>query len=186
METGLNAYIKQQFDLDQNVDVRTVSPLTLAYIGDGIYELIVRSVMVARTNTRAGLLHRQTSQLVKAEAQSKMMDILLPQLSPEEESVYRRGRNAKSSTMAKNASINDYRRATGFEALMGFLYLTDQTARLMELVRLAVDTYKPGESRYAEAHNRHGAKNRHTHGEQQRDRGEQEPDQEALADDTQS
>ena len=82
METGLNAYIKEQFGIDQNVDIRTVSPLTLAYIGDGIYELVVRSVRVARTNTRAGLLHRQTSQLVKAEAQSKMMDILLPQLTP--------------------------------------------------------------------------------------------------------
>lgn len=158
METGLNAYIKQQFGLDQDVDIRTLSPLTLAYIGDGIYELVVRSVMVARTNTRAGLLHRQTSQLVKAEAQSKMMDILLPQLLPEEESVYRRGRNAKSATMAKNASINDYRRATGFEALMGYLYLTDQTERLVELVRVAVDTYKPGEGKYAEAHNRHGNK----------------------------
>ena len=72
MEAGLNAYIKQQFGIDRNVDIRTVNPLTLAYIGDGIYELVVRSVMVARTNTRAGLLHRQTSQYVKAEAQSKM------------------------------------------------------------------------------------------------------------------
>ena len=161
METGLNAYIKEQFGIDQNVDIRTVSPLTLAYIGDGIYELVVRSVMVARTNTRAGLLHRQTSQLVKAEAQSKMMDILLPQLTPEEESVYRRGRNAKSSTMAKNASIGDYRRATVFEALMGYLYLTDQTARLVELIKLAVDTYKPDESRYSEAHNRHTNRSAH-------------------------
>lgn len=169
METGLNAYIKQQFGLDQDVDIRTVSPLTLAYIGDGIYELVVRSVMVARTNTRAGLLHRQTSQLVKAEAQSKMMDILLPELSPEEESVYRRGRNAKSSTMAKNASINDYRRATGFEALMGYLYLTDQTERLMELVKLAVDIYKPGEGKYAEAHNRHSTKKNHVETHQQPD-----------------
>lgn len=156
METGLNAYIKEQFGLDQEADIRTVSPLTLAYIGDGIYELVIRSMMVARTNTRAGLLHRQTSQLVKAEAQSRMMDILLPQLSPEEERVYRRGRNAKSATMAKNASIGDYRRATGFEALMGYLYLTDQMQRLLELVKLAVDTYRPDEAKYAEAHNRHG------------------------------
>lgn len=163
METGLNAYIKGQFGLGHEVDIRTVSPLTLAYIGDGIYELIVRSVMVARTNTRAGLLHRQTSQLVKAEAQSKMMDILLPELNPEEESVYRRGRNAKSSTMAKNASIGDYRRATGFEALMGYLYLSDQTERLLELVKLAMDTYEPGESKYAEAHNRHGDRHRNVH-----------------------
>ena len=169
METGLNAYIKQQFGLDQDVDIRTVSPLTLAYIGDGIYERVVRSARVARTNTRAGRSQSQTSQRVKAEAQSKMMDILLPELSPEEESVYRRGRNAKSSTMAKNASINDYRRATGFEALMGYLYLTDQTERLMELVKLAVDTYKPGEGKYAEAHNRHSTKKNHVETHQQPD-----------------
>jgi ribonuclease-3 family protein len=153
METGLNAWIKETFGLEQPVDIRTVNPLTLAYIGDGIYELVVRSVMVARTNTRAGLLHRQTSQLVKAEAQSKMMDLLLPALSEEEESVYRRGRNAKSPTSAKNASIQDYRRATGFEALMGYLYLTEQTERLLELVKLALDGYRPTEKKYAEARN---------------------------------
>lgn len=175
METGLNAYIKEQFGLDQDVDIRTVSPLTLAYIGDGIYELVVRSVMVARTNTRAGLLHRQTSQLVKAEAQSKMMEILLPQLTPEEESVYRRGRNAKSSTMAKNASIGDYRRATGFEALMGYLYLTDRTQRLIELIKLAVDTYTPGEGKYAEAHNRHGNRKSHEQVHKHTEKAQSEP-----------
>lgn len=154
MEAGLNAYIKQQFGIDRNVDIRTVNPLTLAYIGDGIYELVVRSVMVARTNTRAGLLHRQTSQYVKAEAQSKMMDVLLPVLTEEEESVYRRGRNAKSPTMAKNASVSDYRRATGFEALMGYLYLTDRMERIVELTKLALDAYHPREARYAEARNK--------------------------------
>lgn len=154
METGLNAYIKQQFGIDRDVDIRTVNPLTLAYIGDGIYELVVRSVMVARTNTRAGLLHRQTSQYVKAEAQSKMMDVLLPVLTEEEESVYRRGRNAKSPTMAKNASVSDYRRATGFEALMGYLYLTDRMERIVELTKRALDAYHPREARYAEARNK--------------------------------
>jgi ribonuclease-3 family protein len=153
METGLNALIREKFGLDEQVDIRTVSPLTLAYIGDGIYELVVRSVMVARTNTRAGLLHRQTSQLVKAEAQSKMMELLLPELTEEEEHVYRRGRNAKSPTSAKNASIQDYRRATGFEALMGYLYLSDQTERLLALVKLAVDGYSPTEEKYGEARN---------------------------------
>ena len=154
MEAGLNAYIKQQFGIDRNVDIRTVNPLTLAYIGDSIYELVVRSVMVARTNTRAGLLHRQTSQYVKAEAQSKMMDVLLPVLTEEEESVYRRGRNAKSPTMAKNASVSDYRRATGFEALMGYLYLNDRMERMVELTKLALDAYHPREARYAEARNK--------------------------------
>ncbi|MDD6038295.1 MAG: ribonuclease III domain-containing protein [bacterium] len=156
MEKGLNTIIKEQFGLDKTVDVRTVSPLTLAYIGDGIYELVIRTVMVAKTNTKAGLLHRQTSQLVKAQAQSQMMDILMDHLTPEEESVFRRGRNAKSPTMAKNATVGDYRRATGFEALMGYLYLTDQMNRLLELVQLAVDTYQPDEGKYMEAHNRHG------------------------------
>ncbi len=155
METGLNSYIRQQFDIDHNADIRTVNPLTLAYIGDGVYELVVRSVMVARTNTRAGLLHRQTSQYVKAEAQSKMMELLLPVLTAEEESFYRRGRNAKSPTMAKNASVNDYRRATGFEALMGYLYLTDQMERIVELTKIALDGYHPREARYAEARNKH-------------------------------
>lgn len=155
METGLNSYIRQQFDIDHNADIRTVNPLTLAYIGDGVYELVVRSVMVARTNTRAGLLHRQTSQYVKAEAQSKMMELLLPVLTEEEESFYRRGRNAKSPTMAKNASVNDYRRATGFEALMGYLYLTDQMERIVELTKIALDGYHPREARYAEARNKH-------------------------------
>lgn len=154
METGLNAYIKEQFGLTQDVDIRTVNPLTLAYIGDGIYELIVRSVMAARMNKKARFLHRQTSQLVKAEAQSRMMDVLLPQLSDEETHVYKRGRNAKSPTMAKNATAGDYRRATGFEALMGYLYLTDRTKRLMELVKLALDSYTPDEEQFAEARNR--------------------------------
>ena len=85
MEKGLNSIIREKFEIDHNVDIRTVSPVTLAYIGDGIYELVVRSVMAARTNSKAGLLHRQTSQLVKAEAQSKMIDLLLPMLTDEEE-----------------------------------------------------------------------------------------------------
>ncbi len=176
METGLNAYIREQFGIDRQTDIRTVSPLTLAYIGDGIYELVVRSVMVARTNTRAGLLHRQTSQYVKAAAQSAMMDTLLPLLSTEEESVYRRGRNAKSPTMAKNASIGDYRRATGFEALMGYLYLTDQTNRLVELVRIAMDAYHPKEARFAEARNQNRQESangdKHLAGDGQSDRDE--------------
>ena len=156
MEKGLNSIIREKFEIDHNVDIRTVSPVTLAYIGDGIYELVVRSVMVARTNSKAGLLHRQTSQLVKAEAQSKMIDLLLPMLTDEEEAVYRRGRNAKSSTMAKNASVGDYRKATGFEALMGYLYLQDQTDRILELTRFAMDHYHPSEKKYAEAKNHHG------------------------------
>lgn len=125
--------IRESFEIHK-ADVRTYSPLTLAYIGDGIYDLVIRSMIVARGNTKASQLHQHTSHLVKAHSQSAMMEYLFPMLTDEEEAVYRRGRNAHSPTMAKNATMGDYRRATGFEALMGYLYLTDRFDRLMELV----------------------------------------------------
>lgn len=137
MEKGLNEYILRQFGMEQ-VDVRRYSPLALAYIGDGIYDLIIRSMVVGKGNTQANQLHRQTSRLVKAQTQSEMIEILLPELTEEEEAVYKRGRNAKSPTMAKNATMADYRRATGFEALMGYLYLENQMERMMELIKIAL------------------------------------------------
>jgi ribonuclease-3 family protein len=138
MEKGINSYILEQFGV-KKADVNTYSPLALAYIGDGIYDLVIRSVVVGQGNTRADRLHKRTSQLVKAHTQSQMIEALLSYLSDEELSVYRRGRNAKSNTMAKNASMSDYRRATGFEALMGYLYLKDEMARLIELVKMGLD-----------------------------------------------
>lgn len=125
--------IRRYFHVE-DVDIRTYSPLALAYIGDGIYDLVIRSVVVGHGNTRPCQLHSHTSHLVKAHTQSEMMKYLLPELTAEEESYYRRGRNANSPTMAKNATMGDYRRATGFEALMGYLYLTDQFGRLLYLV----------------------------------------------------
>ena len=107
----------------------------LAYIGDGIYELVIRSVVVERANRSANDLHKKTTRYVKAPAQSAMIEALLPELTEEEEAVYRRGRNAKSYTTAKNASVADYRRATGFEALMGYLYLTGQIDRMLQLIK---------------------------------------------------
>lgn len=140
MEKGLNCWIKEKFGLPE-VDIATYSPLALAYIGDGIYDLIIRSIVVGRGNTKASKLHMTTSQLVKAHAQSEMMRVIEPVLTPEEEDIFRRGRNAKSPTMAKNATMTDYRRATGFEALMGYLYLSDQTERIFELVDLGLRNY---------------------------------------------
>ena len=140
MEESLSllAQIHQEFG-ECDVDIRTYSPLTLAYIGDGIYDLVIRSVVVAKGNTRAGELHKRTSQIVKAHTQAQMMEVLLPLLTEEEADIYRRGRNAKSPTMAKNATMSDYRKATGFEALMGWLYLKDEFERLVELVKAGVD-----------------------------------------------
>ena len=138
MERGIDSYIKEQFGVP-DVDVRTYSPLTLAYIGDGIYDLIIRSLVVAKGNTRASELHKRTSQIVKAKTQAEMIELIMPLLSEEEADIYKRGRNAKSPTMAKNATMADYRKATGFEALMGYLYVKDEVPRLVELVKAGID-----------------------------------------------
>lgn len=120
------------------VDVRTFSPLTLAYIGDGIYDLMIRTVIVEKGNRSPQTLHKETSAFVKAGTQAAMIEYLLPYLSEEETAVYHRGRNAKSGTTAKNASVGDYRKATGLEALFGFLYLQNKTDRCLELVKLGL------------------------------------------------
>ena len=130
-------YLKQLFDLPE-VKVKQYSPLTLAYIGDAAYELVVRTVLVSRANTQVNKLHHAASNLVKAETQSRMIDVLEPHFTPEEEHTYERGRNAKSYTSAKNASITDYRRATGFEAVMGYLYLKGEFTRMLDLIKLGI------------------------------------------------
>lgn len=126
-------YLKEKFSLPQ-VDIQTYSPLTLAYIGDAAYELVVRTFLVDQGNSRPDKLHRKASSMVKAAAQAAMAEALKDSLTEEELAVYRRGRNAKSPTMAKNASMSDYRKATGFEALMGYLYLKGEQKRLIDLV----------------------------------------------------
>jgi ribonuclease-3 family protein len=141
MSRGIDSYIREQFDVP-DVDIRTYSPLTLAYIGDGVFDLVIRSVVVGKGNTRANQLHQRTSRIVKAHTQAEIISYLEGQLTEEEADIYRRGRNAKSPTMAKNATMSDYRKATGLEALVGYLYLTDRFERLVELIKAAVDGLK--------------------------------------------
>lgn len=136
METGIGE-LKKLFQLEDR-DLRTYSPLTLAYLGDAVYELLIRTVLVKKGNCPVNQLHRRASSLVKASAQSGMMEILEPWLTEEELAVYKRGRNAHSPTMAKHATMADYRRATGFEALMGYLYLKEEYGRIMELIRTGI------------------------------------------------
>ncbi len=138
MDKGIDSYLKERFGLP-NVDIRTYSPLTLAYIGDCIFDLVIRSLVVAKGNARAGELHKRTSRIVKARTQAELIGYLKPFLTDEEEEIYRRGRNAKSPTMAKNATMSDYRKATGFEALMGYLYLKDQFERIVELTKAGIE-----------------------------------------------
>ena len=136
METNL-IQLKELFHLE-NQDLRSYSPLTLAYIGDGVYELIIRTILVKKGNCPVNRLHKKASSLVKAGAQSAIMEVIEEKLTPEELSVYRRGRNAHSPTMAKHATMADYRRATGFEALMGYLYLKEDYTRMLTLVRMGI------------------------------------------------
>ena len=136
METNL-IQLKELFHLEDQ-DLRSYSPLTLAYIGDGVYELIIRTILVKKGNCPVNRLHKKASSLVKAGAQSAIMEVIEEELTPEELSVYRRGRNAHSPTMAKHATMADYCRATGFEALMGYLYLKEDYTRMLTLVRMGI------------------------------------------------
>lgn len=134
---GFIPYIKEQLHL-QDVDPKTYSPLTLAYIGDGVYELIIRTLVVNHGNVPVSRLHKKSSSLVKAGTQALIMIELLEDLTEAELVIYKRGRNAKSATMAKNATVIDYRTATGFEALIGYLYVTEEFNRMIELVKIGL------------------------------------------------
>ena len=140
-DNTLLSQIKQIFSCGEK-DANAYSPLALAYIGDDVFDLIIRTVVVERANRPAHELHIETVKYVKAQAQAKMIEALLEKegfLTDEEVDIYKRGRNAKSYTSAKNASIHDYRKATGFEALVGYLYLSGRQERLIEIVKTAVD-----------------------------------------------
>ena len=130
MEPDLFGIIRKKMELKE-INVNDYSPLTLAYIGDGIYEIVVRTIIVDEANRQVNKIHKASSQLVKAQSQAKMIHLIMDMLTEEEKSIYKRGRNAKAVTRAKNASMSDYRVATGFEALMGWLYLSGQSDRMM-------------------------------------------------------
>lgn len=130
--------IKRDFGCGE-IDIRTYSPLTLAYIGDAIYDLVIRTIVVERGNRSADKLHKKTVTYVNARVQARMIEELENELTEEEAAVYHRGRNAKSYTMAKNASVIEYRKATGLEALCGYLYLQGRQERLLYLIREAIE-----------------------------------------------
>ena len=130
---SLSSRIRELFGLKE-VDMKAYSPLTLAYIGDAAYELVIRTMVVEKGNRQASQLHRLTTSYVKAQAQAAMIEALEPELTEEELAIYKRGRNAKSNTSAKNASILDYRKATGLEALIGYLYLSGREERVLFLI----------------------------------------------------
>lgn len=134
-----DSYMQEQFQMKE-VDAGEYSPLTLAYIGDSIYDLIIKSLVVNEGNKQVQKLHKETSALVQASTQSRMMRTMQEYLTEEEHAIYKRGRNAKSVSPAKNQSITDYRRATGFEALLGYLYLKKEWKRMLDLVKIGLDS----------------------------------------------
>ncbi len=115
------------------------SALALAYIGDGVFDLIIRTIILDLGNGKVKDFHRATSGIVKAASQAKIVKTILEELTEEEEAIFRHGRNAKSATSAKNASIVDYRVATGFEALIGYLYLSYRMERAIYLVKIGLE-----------------------------------------------
>ena len=135
---GFVTYLEAHLGLNK-LDLRTFSPLTLAYIGDCIYEVVIRTILVHDGNAPVNKLHKRASNLVKASAQKEIYQKIREELTEEEMSVFKRGRNAKSFTSAKNATIGEYRIATGFEALMGYLYLNNRMNRLIELVKKGLE-----------------------------------------------
>ena len=139
-----DSYMQEIFQMEE-VDIHTYSPLTLAYIGDSIYDLIIKSLVINQGNKQVNKLHKETSSFVQASAQSLMMRAMQEHLTEEEHAVYKRGRNAKSVSPAKNQTITDYRRATGFEALLGYLYLKKDWKRLLDLVKIGLDSIQKGE-----------------------------------------
>ena len=130
--------IREAFSLPEQ-DFSQYAPLTLAYIGDNIYELVNRTVAVTRADKQADKLNRECSARAKAPAQARAAQLLLPEFTEEEAAVYRRGRNATVYTKAKNATVTEYHEATGLEAVIGYLYLTGRYTRLVSLLKRAFD-----------------------------------------------
>jgi len=125
-------------EITDKKDPSQINPLVLAYIGDAVYELYIRALLVSRSNAHVHKLHVDSIKFVKAKAQSDILHRIMGNLTEEEQDIVRRGRNAKSGTIPKNADVTEYKYATGFESLIGYLYLTHAYDRLVEVLKMAV------------------------------------------------
>lgn len=119
-------------------DLKKENPQVLAFVGDGVYTMFIRNKIVLEHKAKSGELHKLTTDYVKASKQSVAIEKLLPLLSEDEIAVYKRARNYKTASVAKNASVLEYKRATGFEAVLGYLYLAGDDERLNYILRLCV------------------------------------------------
>jgi len=119
-------------------DAAQAAPLTLAYIGDTVYDLYVRTLLLQKSDAAVHSLHMMATKLVRASAQARVSERLLPLFTEQEAAVFRRGRNAHIGTVPRSASIGDYRAATGLEAVLGYLFLKGEDARIRELMTAAL------------------------------------------------
>lgn len=132
IESVLNEFQLKQPDINQ------YSPLVLAYIGDTVYEVFIRTLILSRGTAPVHVLHKRAVDFVKAKAQSDVIHRIMDSLTNDEQDIVRRGRNAKSGTVPKNADITEYKYATGFESLVGYLYLKKDNKRLMEILKMSI------------------------------------------------
>ncbi|MBR6384008.1 MAG: ribonuclease III [Lachnospiraceae bacterium] len=136
--TDLPEKIKEQFDI-KDTDINTYNPLTLAFIGDSVYEIIVRTMVISKGNKSVNALAKDKNRLVNAKTQSRIAEILTEYYTEEEADIYRRGKNAKTANHSKSAAYSEYHRATGLEAVFGYLYLTGNLDRCLELLKTALE-----------------------------------------------
>lgn len=132
LEKVLQENIKKQ-------DINLISPLVWAYVGDAVYELYIRSHLVNTTKLNPHKLHIESIKYVKAGAQSKILENIMPNLTEEEKDIVRRGRNVQNHHLPKNANVTEYMYSTAFEALIGYLYLTKQKDRLYDILKMCID-----------------------------------------------
>ena len=130
--------IMEEFDMEE-VDIRTYSPLTLAFVGDCVFDMVIRTVLAGQGNIPNGKLHKKKADIVMAAAQADMADAIMEELDEDEIAVYKRGRNAHTGSKAKNATESDYHKATGLEALFGYLYMTHKQQRALQLIKTGLD-----------------------------------------------
>lgn len=134
-----------RFETEQKVDIHEQSPLSLAFVGDGVLELLVRRKLVEYTRLVPSKLHATCVKYVSAKGQARALTLLEPLLTEQEQAVLRRGRNASKATVAKHATPQEYRASTGFEALLGWLELTGQQERIQELFDVLWNGFDPTE-----------------------------------------
>ncbi len=127
------AYMLSESEPVSGMRARQLNPVVLAFVGDAVYTLLIRERLALSSGEKTGALNKRASELVSARGQSDLLERILPLLTEEEAEIYRRGRNAKKPTKSKNASVGEYVRSTGFEAVIGYLYLTGQNKRIEEL-----------------------------------------------------